>query len=124
MWEEFTTAAGSRKQELAQTRQICFYFGYVFFKSTSYREMAEVFKKDHSTVTHSVSVVQHDMKVNGVFKRKIEAYHERIEKALRNSNLPVDQADKILDDTNRTISSMRIIAETYCRLTGKRMVDI
>ena len=124
MWEEFTTAAGSRKQELAQTRQICFYFGYVFFKSMSYREMAETFKKDHSTVTHSISVVQRDMKVDGVFKRKMEAYHERIAAALRRAGLATDQADKMLEDTNKVITNMRVIAEAYCQLTGRKMVDM
>ncbi len=124
-WEAFTSAIESRKQELTSIRQICFYFGHVFYKSMSYREMGRVFKKDHATVIHSVSVVKHDMEENEMFKRKINAYHERLRTAIYNDwPNEDDDADKMLEDTNSIITNMRIIAEAYCKMTGKKMIYI
>jgi len=123
-WDEFTAAASNRKRELRTARQICFYFGYVFFKSMSYREIADIFKQDHSTAMHAVSVVQRDMKVEGTFKRKIEEYHKRLSATIYNGwPKDRDKADEILDKANEAIERMRIIAEAYCELTGKRMIE-
>ena len=123
-WDDFTSSTSNRRQELTSARQICFYFGYVFFKSMSYREIGSIFKKDHATAIHSVSVVQEDMKVDGIFKRKIDEYHKRLNATIYNGwPKDRDEADKILDKANEAIERMRIIAEAYCELMDKKMVD-
>jgi hypothetical protein len=123
VWDEFLLANRKRDREYRQARQICFYFAYMFFKNMSYREAGEIFGKDHATAIHAVSVITKDMKTNVDLRRKIKSYQEKIEGAIY-SDWPSNNtdADAILDNIHKAMTQMRIIAEAYCEITGKRIV--
>jgi hypothetical protein len=123
IWEEFLLASKKRDQEYRSTRQICFYLAYVFFKNMSYREAGAIFGKDHATAIHAVSVVTKDMKTNVDLRRKIKGYCTKLEAAIY-SEWPTNKADadEILDGIHKAMQQMKIIAEAYCKITGKRLV--
>ena len=124
VWEEFLLANKKRDSEYARTRQICFYFAYVFFKNMSYREAGAIFGKDHSTAIHAVSVISEEIKTNVDLRKKIKDYQEKLTSSFY-ANWPSDhnKADQLINNVQKTIKQMKIIAEAYCKLTGKRMID-
>ncbi len=90
----------------------------------SYREAGAIFGKDHSTAIHAVSVITEDIKTSVDFRKKIKEYQDRLTNSIY-ANWPSDhtKADRLLNDVQKTITQMKRIAEAYCKLTGKRMID-
>ena len=123
IWEEFIRSNKKRDQEYTRTRQLCFYFAYVFFKNITYREAGAIFGKDHATALYAVSVVEDLVKYNVEFRKKIAAYHSVLTNSVY-SNWPSDtnEAEQIVINVQETMERMKKIAETYCKLTGKRLV--
>lgn len=124
-WKEFVSFNSLRKEELVEVRQICFYFGWKYFKSLSYSKMGSVFGKDHATVMYAIRTAQRDIKVEGSFKRKITAYDKKISEILSTYRLKDDeQSEEILKNLMTSIDQMRIIADAYCKITGYKIVKI
>lgn len=124
-WNEFQKYNKSREMQYTRVRMICFYFAYVFFKNMSYKQAGAIFGKDHATAIHAVSVITNDLKTNVDLRNKINAYHVTIERAIY-TNWPTNnkEADEIINNVQQTITQMKRIAEAYCKLTKKKMVDM
>lgn len=123
IWEEFILANKKRDQEYSRTRQICFYFAYVFFKNMPYRTAGAIFGKDHATALYAVGAIEDLIKYNVEFRRKIADYHSKLANSIY-SNWPSDtsEAEQLVIDVQKTIDQMKRIAEAYCKIAGKRMV--
>lgn len=122
-WDDFIKSNANRREEYVETRNICFYFGWKYYKSLSYSKMGRTFGKDHATVMHSIKVVKRDINTVGDFSRKMKAYDRHITEALSTYRLKEDDSDGSMTSLLLTsIEQMRLVAEAYCRITGKKII--
>lgn len=122
-WDDFIKKNADRREEYVETRNICFYFGWKYYKSLSYSKMGRTFGKDHSTVMHSIKIVKRDINTVGDFSRKMKAYDRHITEALSTYRLKEDDSDGSMTSLLLTsIEQMRLVAEAYCRITGKKII--
>jgi len=122
-WGEFVASANKRDAALTHTRQVCFYLGYEIFKELTLSKLGKIFKKDHATVLHSVRTIGFDRKNSRALDTKLTAYMGDI-KAITQNDVPQtrEAVDYILESMIPTIEKMRVIAEAYCNITGRRLV--
>ena len=119
-WDYFLSKSKERRGDFRLPRQICMYIGFVCFKNLTYAEIGGVFQKDHSTAVHAVRTIGGEMENNRNLNNKINAYIKEIKKRI-DKDLP--NISDITEPVVMTINKMKIIAEAYCELTGKRMID-
>lgn len=62
----------SRKRELVEVRQIFFYFSNKYLKNTTLERISKFLNKDHSTVIHSIKVVNNMCETDLIFNHKIK----------------------------------------------------
>lgn len=119
-WDDFVSRNAMRKAELVEVRQICFYFGWKYYKSLSYAKMGRIFGKDHATVLHAIKMAKRDLAVEGDFKRKMITYDRGLSDILQTYRLKQD--DQVITQLLTSIDQMKIIAEAYCKITGKKII--
>ena len=114
-WDYFLSKSKERRNDFRLTRQICMYIGFTCFKNMTYEEIGKVFKKDHATAIHAIRTIGGEIENNRMLNDKVKAYIKEIN---RNTSEP-----PVIEDLTPTIDKMKIIAEAYCELTGKRMIE-
>jgi hypothetical protein len=120
-WEEFMKANKNRETEYRQPRQICYYLGLKFFGSLSHNDRAKVFGHQPSNAIRAIKVIENDRRGNKALDEKIIQYEKAINEKLKCEKL-ADISDDILRDIAPLMERMQVIAEAYCRITGKRIV--
>ena len=122
-WDLFLASTGKRGEAIRLARQICMYLGYEFFKNLTLAKLGRVFHKDHATVLHSVRTIGDERTHNRSLDMKINTYIKDLCEIIGGDELEVPpEATAVLESITPTIEKMRIIAEAYCEITGKRIV--
>ena len=122
-WEEFIKVNRSRKEPVRFTRQLCMYIGSVCYPKISYKSLGRVFGKDHATAMHAIKTISFERDLNRTLAHKIGVYIDEITKLIYGDIKEVPaEVSLMFDDVMTAIEKMRIIAEAYCEITGKRLV--
>ena len=122
-WDLFIAATHKRAEALRLTRQICMYLGYELYKKLTLAELGRPFHKDHSTVIHSVRTIGFERSMNRSLDMKLTAYLKDLSEIIANDVPEVTpEAIEVINSLTPTIEKMRIIAEAYCDITGKKIV--
>lgn len=126
-WDDVVSA--SRKRELVLTRQLCMYFGRIFFGDTmTLAQIALPFGKDHATAIHAAKTVQNLMFSDKVFRARVLHYeikfeHQKTETGIISIKQELER-NEIAHQLIMRLSEMRIIAEAYCLLSGHKLIPI
>ena len=122
-WDAFVKASKVRKENLRFTRQLCMYLGSTCFPKLSYKKLGDVFMKDHATAMHSIQTISFEQYNNRTLAHKISAYVQEITQLIYGDIQKVPpEYNEMVANIMPTIQKMRIIAEAYCEITGKRIV--
>lgn len=68
----------SRERRFAEPRQIAIFIIRLKFKNYQLKKIGSIFNKDHSTILHSIKVVENQMKINLKFKMMMNEIMEII----------------------------------------------
>ena len=123
-WEAARTIK-SRKSGIMTARQICFYLASIFFYRLTWTEIAGIFNLNHSTAIHSVKAISDRRETERRFNSKIEGYIKEINSMMNPEEIILKvQTDKELAEMLfKRIDDLKLLAETYCSLTGKKMIE-
>ena len=122
-WDLFIASTQKRAEELRLTRQICMYLGYELFKELTLAKLGRPFRKDHSTVLHAVRTIRFERRNSRSLDMKLTAYLKDIGEIIVNDVPEVTPAAvEVINSLTPTIEKMRVIAEAYCEITGKKIV--
>lgn len=126
-WEAVRTIKSSKKG-LIRARNLCMYFGEIFFPVMTKDSLSDVFGMAHGATTYARKTITNDCLTDPALKRKIDTYYDEIlhMKSISQGYDAIAEAYKsgsITDAVNDIISKLRPIAETYCSLTGKKMIE-
>jgi len=118
--------SSSRKKEYRSARQICYYLSGLFLNITSIAA-GEMFDQDHSTVLHARKTVINECETNKEFRKKIDDYIMAIIEIRKreyggDAILALEHQD-ILTGLLRDIDKLWVLAEAYCEITGKKIID-
>jgi len=119
-WEGFLRCTKSREQLYKTTRHICMYIGHRVLHLSTPR-LAGIFGQNHPSALHAIKTITNDYNNYGHFAKKIDQYICDIRTIIEHENNDYTAA-QVIDITATTIEKMRIIAEAYCEITGKRIV--
>ncbi len=116
----------ARTEKLKTARQICMYFGHIYFNGVTLKQLAEPFNRDHATAIHSIKVVRNRAEVEKDFKRKIDEYKITIDRLFDESIIlmRVSKEKELAGMLLAKIKDMELIARVYCVLSDKKMVDL
>lgn len=122
-WEEFIKANRSRKEPVRFTRQLCMYIGSVCYPNITYQNLGRIFGKDHATAMHAIKTISFEQNVNRTLAHKISGYIDEITKLIYGDIKEVPaNVSLMFDNVMTAIEKMRIIAEAYCEITGKKII--
>ena len=123
-WPEFIRVTKSRKEDVRFTRQLCMYLGSVCYPNMSYQKLGQVFNKDHATAMHAVQLISFEHSHNKTLGYKIDVYVGEITRRIYGDIKEIpEEVGVMFDKLMTTTEKMRIIAEAYCKITGKKIID-
>lgn len=119
----------SRKRELVITRQLCMYFGAMFFRNKiTFAALAEPFGRDHATINHAVKTINNLMFSDKLLRARVMQYTIKFEKMKTEATIITVQEEikrnEVAHELIMRLSEMRIIAEAYCLLSGHKLIPL
>lgn len=119
----------SRKHERVLTRQLCMYFGTIFFGGKmTLAAIGEPFGKNYTTVIHAVKTIQNLMFSDKIFRARVMHYEIKFEAQKTETGIISIREEltrnEIAHELIMRLSEMRIIAEAYCLLSGNKLISI
>jgi hypothetical protein len=119
-------AIEDRKRQLVVARQISMYLGDWFFPQLSYKELAGIFGKDHSTCSHALKTIKELLFSDKSLRFRMDKYlkiiHDKIKNDEQSQVVQLMQNENAREKLLETIESMELVARVYCDLTGLKLV--
>jgi hypothetical protein len=108
----------NRRKPLVLARHISIYLGNWFFPMMTDDDLIKPFNQDRCTTFHAIKNIKNLLFSDKDLRRRIDKYLRILGRELRAGELVKDTHN----DIERSIECMHVVAQTYCELTGYKLV--